>query len=79
MDNNGTDTNSTMPLVWNDTMAFLPFTPRLDAAFGLGGGLLIVTGIPVATLGGKNRWSALAIISGYSVGLFCLVMIMSFG
>lgn len=73
---NGTAVNST---AWNDTLSYLPFTPKLDAAYGIGGGLLILTGIPVATLGGKNRWSALAIISGYSVGLFCLIMIMSFG
>jgi hypothetical protein len=40
---------------------------------------MILSGVPVATLGGKNRWSALAIISGYSVALFSLVMILSFG
>lgn len=83
---NGTDiygngTNGTMNETqpWNDTLGYLPFTPKLDPAYGVAGALMILTGVPVATLGGKNRWSALAIISGYSVALFSLVMILSFG
>lgn len=80
---NGTvDTNSTHNETvgpWNDTLAYLPFSPKLDPAYGLGGALLILSGIPVATLGGKNRWSALAIVSGYTVALFCLIIILSFG
>jgi hypothetical protein len=82
LSNNGTLANGTMgneTTPWNDTLGYLPFTPQLDAAYGVGGALLIITGIPVATLGGKNRWSALALISGYTVGVFCLVMVMSFG
>lgn len=73
---NGT-ANATQP--WNDTLGYLPFTPKLDPAYGVAGALMILSGVPVATLGGKNRWSALAIISGYSVALFSLVMILSFG
>jgi hypothetical protein len=77
VDGNGTISNETLP--WNDTLSYLPFSPKLDAAYGLGGALLILSGIPVATLGGKNRWSALAIVSGYTVAFFCLVIILSFG
>lgn len=74
---NGTAVNETQP--WNDTLGYLPFKVKLDPAYGVAGALMILSGIPVATLGGKNRWSALAIISGYSVALFCLIMILSFG
>ncbi|GMK57481.1 hypothetical protein CspeluHIS016_0403150 [Cutaneotrichosporon spelunceum] len=77
IDGNSTISNETIP--WNDTLSYLPFSPKLDAAYGIGGALLILTGIPVATLGGKNRWSALAIVSGYTVAFFCLVIILSFG
>lgn len=78
VDANATITNETA-LPWNDTLTYLPFTPKLDPAYGLGGALLILSGIPVATLGGKNRWSALAIVSGYTVALCSLVFILSFG
>ncbi|BEJ17576.1 hypothetical protein CspHIS471_0609770 [Cutaneotrichosporon sp. HIS471] len=74
---NGTISNETLP--WNDTLTYLPFSPKLDVAYGLGGALLILSGIPVATLGGKNRWSVLAVVSGYTVAFFCLVIILSFG
>lgn len=77
--NNDTSSINSTAQLWNDTLGYLPFTPHLDAAFGLGGAILLLTGIPVATLGGKNRWSALAIVSGYTLGLFTLVIILSFG
>lgn len=36
----------------------LPYEIKLDVACGVMGGVLIVTGGPVAVLGGKNRWCA---------------------
>ncbi|KAK4687030.1 hypothetical protein P7C73_g3090, partial [Tremellales sp. Uapishka_1] len=70
---------TTVPAAWNETMTYLPYKVALDPAYGILGGVLILSGIPVAVLGGKNRWSSLAIASGYSVMLFTLVLILRFG
>ena len=89
---NATVTNTTAA-AWNETDAWLPFHVRLDPAYGVLGAVLIISGVPVAGLGGKNRWwvaghllwrsspprSSLAIVSGYSLMLFTLVMILRFG
>ncbi|ORY28458.1 hypothetical protein BCR39DRAFT_468244 [Naematelia encephala] len=71
--------NATTSVPWNETDAWLPFHIKIDPAYGVLGALLITSGIPVAVLGGKNRWSSLAIASGYSVMLFTLVLILRFG
>ncbi|WVO12614.1 hypothetical protein L204_100219 [Cryptococcus depauperatus] len=80
---NGTYTNGTMPANatqnWKNGDNWIPFKIALDPAYGLAGGFLILTGIPVAVLGGKNRWSSLAISSGLAVLLFTLVLILRFG
>lgn len=52
---NGSLANATIP--WNQTDQYLPFHIVIDPAYGILGGLLIISGIPVAGLGGKNRWS----------------------
>lgn len=45
---------------WNESNAaggeYLPFQVRLDAAYGVAGGWLMLTGVPVGVMGGKNRW-----------------------
>ncbi|EIW66783.1 hypothetical protein TREMEDRAFT_65185 [Tremella mesenterica DSM 1558] len=74
---NATLDNATVP--WNETDQWLPFHVVIDPAYGTFGAVMILTGIPVAGLGGKNRWSSLAIVSGYSLMLFTLVMILRFG
>ncbi|WWC62543.1 uncharacterized protein I303_105139 [Kwoniella dejecticola CBS 10117] len=80
----GNFTNGTIPFdgenkVWEEGDNFLPFKIKIDPAFGVLGALLIVSGIPVAVLGGKNRWSSNAIASGYALMLFTLVMVLRFG
>ncbi|WWD18486.1 hypothetical protein CI109_102938 [Kwoniella shandongensis] len=65
--------------VWEEGDAWIPFHIVIDPAYGILGALLILSGIPVAVLGGKNRWSSLAISTGYCVMLFTLVMILRFG
>ncbi|KAL7423089.1 hypothetical protein Q5752_002388 [Cryptotrichosporon argae] len=72
-------TANTTALAWNSTDDWLPFNVTLDPAYGVAGALLITTGLPVAALGGKNRWSSLAIATGYSLSLFTLVLILSLG
>jgi hypothetical protein len=51
---NSTAANVTVP--WNETDQNLPFSVDIDPAFGVLGAILIITGLPVAVLGGKNRW-----------------------
>ncbi|OCF43573.1 hypothetical protein I317_02591 [Kwoniella heveanensis CBS 569] len=81
---NGTLTNGTIPFdgenkPWEEGDSWLPFKIRIDPAYGVLGALLIVSGIPVAVLGGKNRWSSLAISTGYAVMLLTLVLILRWG
>ncbi|WVR06361.1 hypothetical protein IAU60_003392 [Kwoniella sp. DSM 27419] len=81
---NGTYTNGTVPFngtdkPWEEGDQWLPFRVKIDPAYGVLGAFLIITGIPVAVLGGKNRWSSLAISSGYAVMLLTLVLILRFG
>ncbi|WVW84646.1 hypothetical protein I302_106680 [Kwoniella bestiolae CBS 10118] len=82
----GNYTNETIPFngnekdkPWVEGDGFIPFSIKIDPAFGVLGGLLILSGIPVAVLGGKNRWSSNAISSGYAMMLFTLVMVLRFG
>ncbi|WRT67799.1 uncharacterized protein IL334_004773 [Kwoniella shivajii] len=80
----GDYTNGTTPFngtdkPWEEGDGFLPFKIKIDPAFGVLGGLLIISGIPVAVLGGKNRWSSNAISTGYALMLFTLVMVLRFG
>ncbi|WWC70742.1 uncharacterized protein I206_104693 [Kwoniella pini CBS 10737] len=80
----GNYTNGTIPFdgtnkVWEEGDNFLPFKIKIDPAYGVIGALLIISGIPVAVLGGKNRWSSNAISSGYALMLFTLVMVLRFG
>ncbi|TYJ58860.1 hypothetical protein B9479_000292 [Cryptococcus floricola] len=79
---NGTYTDDIAPdngTLWHEGDGWIPFHIVIDPAYGIAGAFLIITGIPVATLGGKNRWSALAISSGYALMLFTLVLILRFG
>lgn len=52
---------------------------RIDPAFGVLGALLILTGIPTAFLGHKNRWSSFFIVGFYTLALAALAMILKFG
>jgi hypothetical protein len=51
---NGTMANATEP--WKTGDDTIPFMIKIDPAFGVLGALLILSGIPVAMLGGKMRW-----------------------
>ncbi|OCH94785.1 hypothetical protein OBBRIDRAFT_722259 [Obba rivulosa] len=52
---------------------------RLDPGFGVLGALLIITGIPCAFLGHKNRWTTFFLSGFYTLSLVCLVLILQFG
>ena len=49
---NGT-ANST---IWHEGDDWIPFHIKIDPAYAVLGALFILSGIPVAILGGKNRW-----------------------
>ncbi|KAF9787219.1 hypothetical protein BJ322DRAFT_708870 [Thelephora terrestris] len=51
----------------------------LDPGFGVLGAILILTGIPSAFLGHKNRWTSFFLIGFYTLSLVCLVLILQFG
>ncbi|TDL28718.1 hypothetical protein BD410DRAFT_760259 [Rickenella mellea] len=52
---------------------------RLDPAFGVLGAILILTGLPSAFWGHKNRWSSFFLIGFYTLALTCLALILKFG
>lgn len=54
MSGNDTLTNGTM--AWQEGDDWVPFNIVIDPAYGVLGALLILSGIPLAVLGGKNRW-----------------------
>ncbi|KAI9512844.1 hypothetical protein F5148DRAFT_650634 [Russula earlei] len=52
---------------------------KIDPAFGVLGSVLILTGIPSAFLGHKNRWSSFFLIGFYTLSLVCFSLIVKFG
>ncbi|EAU92662.1 hypothetical protein CC1G_01707 [Coprinopsis cinerea okayama7 len=52
---------------------------RLDPAFGVLGAILILTGLPSAFWGHKNRWTSFFLIGFYTLSLVCIVLILKFG
>ncbi|KAF5384794.1 hypothetical protein D9615_001424 [Tricholomella constricta] len=51
----------------------------LDPAFGVLGAILILTGLPSAFWGHKNRWTSFFLIGFYTLSLVCFVLILKFG
>lgn len=58
---------------------FTKLDTQLDPGFGVLGALLILTGLPSAFLGHKNRWSSFFLIGFYTLALTCFVLILRFG
>ncbi|OJT10084.1 hypothetical protein TRAPUB_13440 [Trametes pubescens] len=58
---------------------FTKLDTHLDPGFGVLGALLILTGLPSAFLGHKNRWSSFFLIGFYTLSLTCFVLILRFG
>ncbi|KAJ3524275.1 hypothetical protein NMY22_g11072 [Coprinellus aureogranulatus] len=52
---------------------------RVDPAFGVLGVILILTGLPSAFWGHKNRWTSFFLIGFYTLSLVCFVLILRFG
>ncbi|KAK7059062.1 hypothetical protein VNI00_001686 [Paramarasmius palmivorus] len=52
---------------------------KLDPAFGVLGAVLILTGLPSAFWGHKNRWTSFFLIGFYTLSLVCFVLILKFG
>ncbi|KAH9937181.1 uncharacterized protein B0H18DRAFT_1081441 [Fomitopsis serialis] len=52
---------------------------QIDPAFGVLGALLILTGLPSAFLGHKNRWTSFFLIGVYTFALVCFSLIIRFG
>ncbi|KAI0375299.1 hypothetical protein BV20DRAFT_261994 [Pilatotrama ljubarskyi] len=58
---------------------FTKLDTHIDPGFGVLGALLILTGLPSAFLGHKNRWSSIFLIGFYTLSLVCFVLILRFG
>ncbi|KAJ7900232.1 hypothetical protein B0H14DRAFT_2672818 [Mycena olivaceomarginata] len=52
---------------------------KLDPGFGVLGAVLIITGVPSAFFGHKNRWTSFFLIGFYTLSLVCFVLILKFG
>ncbi|KAG1749886.1 uncharacterized protein EDB91DRAFT_1110207 [Suillus paluster] len=52
---------------------------RISPAFGVLGAILIITGLPSAFWGHKNRWTSFFLIGFYTLSLVCFVLIVKFG
>ncbi|GLB36043.1 putative protein with domain of unknown function (DUF4203) [Lyophyllum shimeji] len=52
---------------------------KLDPGFGVLGAILILTGLPSAFWGHKNRWTSFFLIGFYTLSLVCFVLILKFG
>jgi hypothetical protein len=75
--NSTSDSTSPLPPL-NSTLP-LPYAIKLDGAYGVTGAVLILSGLPVAAMGGKNRWSSLFLIPFYAGILVCTALILHFG
>ncbi|TFK36818.1 hypothetical protein BDQ12DRAFT_226099 [Crucibulum laeve] len=78
--------SSSTPQSTSDTSASATPTPelivldtKLDPAFGVLGAILIITGLPSAFWGHKNRWTSFFLIGFYTLSLVCAVLIIKFG
>ncbi|EJF66964.1 hypothetical protein DICSQDRAFT_151348 [Dichomitus squalens LYAD-421 SS1] len=58
---------------------FTKLDTHLDPGFGVLGAILILTGLPSAFLGYKNRWSSFFLIGFYTLSVVCFVLILRFG
>ncbi|KIJ68563.1 hypothetical protein HYDPIDRAFT_24823 [Hydnomerulius pinastri MD-312] len=52
---------------------------QITPAFGVLGAILILTGLPSAFWGHKNRWTSFFLIGFYTLSLVCFVLIVKFG
>ncbi|KAG8898867.1 hypothetical protein FRB99_007090 [Tulasnella sp. 403] len=52
---------------------------KVNGAFAVAGVLLILSGLPMAFWGHKNRWSSFFLIGFYTFALTCLVLVIRFG
>ncbi|KAH7928519.1 hypothetical protein BV22DRAFT_1082819 [Leucogyrophana mollusca] len=52
---------------------------KITPAFGVLGAILILTGLPSAFWGHKNRWTSFFLIGFYTLSLVCFVLIIKFG
>ncbi|KAJ3563210.1 hypothetical protein NP233_g9088 [Leucocoprinus birnbaumii] len=53
--------------------------PLVDPGFGVLGAILILTGLPSAFWGHKNRWTSFFLTGFYTFALTCCVLIISYG
>ncbi|KAF8846278.1 hypothetical protein BDN67DRAFT_939962 [Paxillus ammoniavirescens] len=77
---------STLPTPTTSTSASASASPapiilatEISPAFAVLGAILILTGLPSAFWGHKNRWTSFFLIGFYTLSLVCFVLIVKFG
>ncbi|KIY70986.1 hypothetical protein CYLTODRAFT_370112 [Cylindrobasidium torrendii FP15055 ss-10] len=63
----------------SESAAPITLETKVDPAFGVLGAVLIITGLPMAFWGHKNRWTSFFLIGFYTFSLVCIVLILKFG
>ncbi|PCH33856.1 hypothetical protein WOLCODRAFT_112667 [Wolfiporia cocos MD-104 SS10] len=77
--NASTSASSTSSSTASASATPIALDTKIDPAFGVLGALLILTGLPSAFLGHKNRWTSFFLIGVYTFALVCFVLIVKFG
>ncbi|KAL4069700.1 hypothetical protein V8B97DRAFT_1872268 [Scleroderma yunnanense] len=76
---NTTSTISSPTATSTSTPTPIVLDTRITPAFSVLGALLILTGLPSAFWGHKNRWTSFFLIGFYTFSLVCFVLIAKFG
>lgn len=57
----------------------LPLRTTIDPAFGVLGAILVITGLPMAFYGHRNRWSSYFLAGFFALALICISIILKVG
>ncbi|KAF8807698.1 hypothetical protein BYT27DRAFT_7189790 [Phlegmacium glaucopus] len=74
-----TSSVTSTPSATTTSTPVIVLTTKVTPAFAVLGAILIITGIPSAFWGHKNRWTSFFLIGFYTLALVCAVLILKFG
>ena len=71
--------NATLSTSQGASASALPLHTIIDPAFGVLGAILIITGLPMAFYGHRNRWSSYFLSGFFALALICISIILKVG
>ena len=74
-----TSTSATPSALDKASSTALPLHTVIDPAFGVLGAILILTGLPMAFYGHRNRWSSYFLSGFFALALICISIILKVG